>query len=483
MRVLTSASSFIGVGLILMTAAFTWAVPHRESAAFQDTGVAAVFPGTETGRRAEAYFQAFNSSDENDMRAYLGQNFSPESFTERPLDQRMAVYRRIKGDLTSLEPQKVSEKTAYQITVIASTRSGQWVEVGFQFEESAPHFLTRVGIMLLPEPPDLDEPSTPITQAEMLNELEAYLEGLVAKDEFSGVVLVAEGESPLLREAYGLASREYNVPNRVDTRFNLGSINKFITRIAIEQLAAKGVLAMEETIGKYLPDYPNKDAAEKVTIRHLLDMTSGIGDFFGEEYMSTPKDRIRSLGDYLSLFAGKPLSFEPGTDYQYSNGGYVVLGLIIEKASGQSYFDYVHEHIYRIAGMESTAHLDADVPTENVASGYTRNWGGEEHPGEALRNNIYTRPARGSSAGGGYSTAGDLLRLILALRAERLSAPDASRMVNEQVLAIAGGAPGINAFVLADPETDYAAIVLSNCDPPAAMSVGRKIESYLKRVK
>ena len=158
-------------------------------------------------------------------------------------------------------------------------------------------------------------------------------------------------------------------------------------------------------------------------------MTSGIGDFFGEKYDATPKDRIRDLADYLPLFAAEPLLFEPGTDNRYSNGGYVVLGLIVEKASGMSYFDYVRENIYEPAGMENTDHLMADMPAENVASGYTRNWDGKEHPNEPRRNNIYTRPARGSSAGGGYSTADDLLKLVLALKADRLSAPETAEDV------------------------------------------------------
>jgi CubicO group peptidase (beta-lactamase class C family) len=337
--------------------------------------------------------------------------------------------------------------------------------------------------MRLDEPPDLIAPTTPITEAEMLKELENFMEGISLEDEFSGVVLLAKGEKPIFRKAYGLASKEYNIPNRVDTRFNLGSINKFITRIAIEQLEGKGELRFEDPIKKHLPDYPNKEAVDKVTIRHLLDMTSGIGDFFGERYQSTPKDRIRTLSDYLLLFGDEPLLFEPGTNRQYSNGGYIVLGLIIEKVSGQTYFDYVRDHIYKIAGMGNTAHLEADVPAENVASGYTNNWDENDHPGEPRRNNIYTRPARGSSAGGGYSTVDDLLKLVVALKKNELSATRTSDEINQHGIAIAGGAPGINAYVETDPETGYVIIVLSNYDPPAVDKVARKINSFLERLK
>jgi CubicO group peptidase (beta-lactamase class C family) len=133
--------------------------------------------------------------------------------------------------------------------------------------------------------------------------------------------------------------------------------------------------------------------------------------------------------------------------------------------------------------MGNTAHLEADVPAENVASGYTNNWDENDHPGESRRNNIYTRPARGSSAGGGYSTADDLLKLVVSLRKNELSAPKTSEEINQHSIAIAGGAPGINAYVETDPETGYVIIVLSNYDPPAVDKVARKINSFLERLK
>ncbi len=440
------------------------------------------FPQTNAGKLVESYFQAFNGN-ENDMRAYLEQNISPLALTQRPIDERMAVYRQMKSDLKTLEPVKILKESLDAIKLVARSVQKSWLELTFQFEKTAPNKLLGIRIMPLDEEPDLEAPTTPITEAEMLKELEIYLNEASNKDEFSGAVLLAKGDKPIFRQAYGLASKEYNTPNRIDMRFNLGSINKFFTRIAIEQLEGKGLLKLDDPIGKYLPDYPNKEAAQKVTIQQLLDMTSGIGDFFGEKYQSTPKDQIRNLSDYLSLFGTDSLLFEPGTNRQYSNGGYIVLGLIIEKASGQSYFDYVRDHIYDIAGMGNTSHLESDVPTQNVASGYTVNWDDNDHSGEPRRNNIYTRPARGSSAGGGYSTVDDLLKLVLALKANRLSADKASDEINGAGIAIAGGAPGINAALETNPQTGYTIIVLSNYDPPTAGTVARKINSLLERLK
>ncbi len=440
------------------------------------------FPQTNAGKLVESYFKAFNGN-ENDMRTYLEQNISPQALTQRPIEERMAVYRQLKSDLSTLEPVQILKESADAIKLVGRSAQKSWFEITFQFEKTPANKLLSLRIMPLDEPPDLNAPTTPLTEAEMLKELETYLNEASNKDEFSGVVLLAKDDKTIFRQAYGLASKEYNTPNRIETRFNLGSINKYFTHIAIEQLEGKGLLKPDDPIGKYLPDYPNKEAAEKVTIQQLLDMTSGIGDFFGEKYQSTPKDQIRTLSDYLLLFGTDSLLFEPGTNRQYSNGGYIVLGLIIEKVSGQSYFDYVRDHIYKIAGMGNTTHLMADVPVENVASGYTLNWDDNDHKGEPRRDNIYTRPARGSSAGGGYSTVDDLLKLVLALKANRLSVAKASDEINQGGIAIAGGAPGINAALETNPENGYTIIVLSNYDPPTAGTVARKINSLLERLK
>lgn len=138
-------------------------------------------------------------------------------------------------------------------------------------------------------------------------------------------MLVARDTSIIFLRVYGYADKRFNVPNRTDTKFNLGSINKFFTKVAIGQLAVQGKLLFDDKLIKHLPDYPNKSIAEKVTIGQLLTMTSGLGDFFSEKYDQTPKDKIRTLQDYLHLFVGEPLVFEPGTQQRYSNAGYIVL--------------------------------------------------------------------------------------------------------------------------------------------------------------
>jgi CubicO group peptidase (beta-lactamase class C family) len=325
-----------------------------------------------------------------------------------------------------------------------------------------------------------------VKPAELSQKLETYLQDLTAKDEFSGVVVVAQNSSAIFQKAYGLQSKEYGVPNNLETKFNVGSIDKVFTKIAIGQLLEQGKIAsVDDKLEKYMPDYPNHEAASTVTLRQILNMQSGIGDFFGPEFFDSAKDKYRSIADYLPLFAGKPLAFPPGTKRQYSNGGYIVLGAVIEKLTGQSYYDYVRDHIFKPVGMDSTDFYEGDVPSANLASGYTRERGNESAP---RRNNVYTRPAKGSSAGGGYSTAGDLLKFANAVKSGKIKNPafeeDAPKPPNAPFasmrgIGIAGGAPGLNAVLETALPGGYAIVVMSNYDPPSAEIVSRKIRDWM----
>lgn len=254
-------------------------------------------------------------------------------------------------------------------------------------------------------------------------DLDAYLTDLAGKGEFSGVLLLARGSETLFSKAYGLADRERNIPNRIDTKFNLASMNKMFTGVAIAQLAEKGKLSFDDKVGKHLPDYPNREVADKVTIHHLLTHTSGMGSYWNPKYHAA-KDSLQKLGDFLPAFADEPLAFPPGERFEYSNAGYIVLGLIVEKVSGESYADYVRRHIYEPAGMTDTAFYPKDQEVPNRAIGYQTLEGFGGAPlADGPRPNTAGLGRIGGSAGGGYSTAPDLLKFATALREHRLLSP------------------------------------------------------------
>jgi CubicO group peptidase (beta-lactamase class C family) len=426
------------------------------------------------------------------MRQFFARNISATALEQRPLDARIEIYREMRGNMGELQFRRVKQSSESAVTVLFQTTKGGWVEIGFLFEPQPPHKFLGLRVEDVEPPKHEAEDNTPatLTELQVLALIESRLNQLVSPDEFSGTVLLAKGDKPVFQKAYGLASKEYNVPNRIDTKFNLGSINKVFTQVAVGQLVEQGKLSLDGKLGRYLPEYPNRDAAEKVTIRQLLDMSSGIGDFFGPQFDAMSKSKLRTIKDFLPLFASQPLAFEPGTNHQYSNGAYVVLGAIIEKVSGQDYYEYVLEHVFKPAGMQTAGWYEGDNPTANMASGYTGEGAGSR------RNNMYTRPARGSSAGGGYATAEDLLKFSIALQAGKLKLPNfrESAATGKQAtpdakpksfpgLGIAGGANGINAVLEINSASGYTLVVMSNYDPPSAEKVARQIRGWLAKVK
>lgn len=311
----------------------------------------------------------------------------------------------------------------------------------------------------------------------------AFLEQLSANDGFSGTVLIAKDGVPVFKKAYGYANRSFNVPNQLDTKFNLGSMNKMFTAVAVMQLVEKGKIALDGKMIDYVPDYPNKDVASRVTIHQLLTHTAGLGQYWTEEFIKTSKDLYREVKDYLPLFVNDTLLFEPGSQYSYSNAGFMVLGYIIEKVTGTSYFDYVRENIYAPAGMVNTDAYENDYVVPNLAVGYTKM---QARPGE-MKNNLFMHVVKGGPAGGGYSTVEDLLMFGNALMNNKLLSPKHTKTVmtgkvktdpnvmyaygfrdrvenGHHIVGHTGGFPGISGYLGIFTDLGYTLAVLSNFD-------------------
>jgi CubicO group peptidase (beta-lactamase class C family) len=319
-----------------------------------------------------------------------------------------------------------------------------------------------------------------LSQAQALAALADHAAERARADEFAGAVLVARHGKVLLNEAWGRADRTAGVANTPATRFRIGSMNKMFTAVATLQLVEAHKLALDAPIGKYLPEYPNKEVAAKVTVRHLLTHTGGTGDIFGPEF-DQHRLQLREHRDYLQLYGSRGLTHEPGARFEYSNYGFVLLGALIERVTGGSYDDYVGDHVFRRAGMRSTGALPEAVDVPDRAAGYLR-----ASPGSDWVPNTDTLPWRGTAAGGGYSTVGDLLRFAQALSSGRLlseaTLAEATRSHQRQYgygfdvqgqgrlgsYGHGGGAPGMNGELRIFPQLGYVLVSLSNLDPPAA---------------
>lgn len=314
--------------------------------------------------------------------------------------------------------------------------------------------------------------SAPLPEAALISKIRHAVDSLALADQFSGVIMLAKQGTPVFQQAWGMADREAHRPNTVQTAFNLGSINKVFTATAIRQLVAAHQLEVDSVLGKYWPDYPNQAVASQVTVKQLLNHRSGIGGNIFDAPPGGTRHDIRHNDDYLQLFVHEPLQFTPGSQQAYSNAGYVVLGILVERLSGEDYYAYVNQHIYRPAGMTHTAAYPSDSLPPNTAIGYTR--GEDDAPPDApLRRNTDLLPGRGSAAGGGYSTAGDLAHFLQALREKKIPGGPPPG------IGAAGGTVGVNAVMEGGLPGGYDLIVLTNLDPPAAERVARLVRGWL----
>lgn len=273
---------------------------------------------------------------------------------------------------------------------------------------------------LTPAPRWAMPPPAPATPAEVAQGVRKLVEKGCAAEVFSGAVLVAAGEKVLMQSACGEASRRYHVPNRLHTRFNLGSMDKMFTAVAVMQLAEAGRLSLDATLDAYLDaSWLDPEAARKVTVWQLMTHTGGLSPDIVDLVEEQPRVRFRDLRDYQPLARKVRTSFEPGSQFEYSNTGMLLLGAVIERASGEDYYDYVRKHVLTPAGMVSTGSISADDPVEDVAMGYIRS----PDTSYGWRENTVRNFVRGIPAGGGYSTVGDLHRFAVALESGKLVSP------------------------------------------------------------
>ena len=237
---------------------------------------------------------------------------------------------------------------------------------------------------------------------------------IAVETEFSGVVRIDRDERVEVAKAYGLANRGYEIPNEVDTRFAIASGTKGLTALTVVSLVAEGVLDLSTTARSVLgPDLPL--VREDVTVEHLLSHRSGIGDYFDEDLeqdltdyvMPVPVHELAATEQYLAVLDGHPTKFVPGERFAYCNGGYVVLALVAERASGTPFHELVVRRVCEPAGMQDTEFLRSDGLPGRTALGYLEIDG-------AWRTNVFHLPVRGSGDGGIYTTVGDVRSLWTA---------------------------------------------------------------------
>ncbi len=332
---------------------------------------------------------------------------------------------------------------------------------------------------------------TALNDTTLIAHIHALLDAQAAADRFSGAVLVAHDHQPLLTTARGYAIHPDLLPNQPDTKFNIASVTKMLTAVAVMQLVAAGKLDLHTPIAAYNQDLLH---ADQITSHQLLTHTAGFGRYWNDAYRAARSD-LRTVTDYLKLFATTPLEFAPGTRHRYGNAGYVVLGAVIEHVTGESYYDHMRQSIYQRAAMHDTDHYELDLPIANRAVGYTNdNWFGPTDGRRRTNHFIYA--VKGSPAEHCFSTVQDLFQFFQALQTQRLLDADHTQLcltphtAGEQpgvsygygfqiiddgkhgrVIGHGGRALGGDAFAVMYRDLGYTVIVLSNYDRPAARRI------------
>jgi CubicO group peptidase (beta-lactamase class C family) len=445
------------------------------AAAVAPTQTQPTLPAAE--QQFRTWLAAFNASDRAKLVAFHDQYY-PVKEGMPSIDDELQ-FRTVTG---GFEIKKVESSTPTRTEMFVKEQaSDQFAHVMVEVEPAEPHRVRTFELRAIPTP---EEFKPHMSEAEALAALRAELEKEVAADTFSGAVIIAKNGKPIFAEADGLADRAKQIKNTLDTRFRIGSMNKMFTAVATLQLVQAKKLALTDALAKVLPKYPNQNLATKATIHHLLTHTGGTGDIFGPEF-DKHRLELRTLADYVKLYGTRDLAFEPGAKMEYSNYGFLLLGLVIEAVSKQTYYDYVAKRVFKPAGMTSTSSPMEDKATErNRSIGYMRD------PKAGWAPNTDTLPIRATSAGGGDSTVKDLLAFANALTSNKLLDAEHTKLLTtgkvdmgpsmkyaygfmesvqdrRRCFGHGGGAPGMNGQ-LTICDDGYTIVVLSNFDPPAA---------------
>ncbi len=444
-------------------------------------------PDLPPARHVRAAIDAVNSDDPAKIAAFCREHMTEEMVGMAPEAEHVAVFRGVFAEPGGLDYHGVRtyappRPDTDMVVIVRKRLTEEWRAIVLSVVVAEPYRIAGMNFAGARTPSDV-APEPARSEAEAIKELERHVDRLAGADRFWGAVLVAKGDTVLLEKAWGFADRGFDARNTPETLFNLGSMNKMITAVCIAQLVEKGTLSFDDPVGKWLgSDWVSPETGEKVRLKHLLSHTSGLGSYFNEEWERSSRALYRDLDDWKAIVAPETPQFEPGTAERYSNTGFLLLGAVVEKASGQDYFEYVRENIYEPAGMTRSDSYDVDEPPMNLATGYVPERGPDGKV--RWRTNVFLHVARGGPAGGGYSTVRDLLALSRALQNGTLVSPAMFRTLttakpdlmaprygygfgvtgtqSDRIVGHSGGFSGISANLDIFVDRGYTIVVLAN---------------------
>jgi len=441
-------------------------------------------PSTPAGKVLGGYLDSLNSGNKEKLESFIKTHRPdrPNAF-DIMLDLRWNTGGLDLYSIESWQPRNIE-------AVVLEREGGRYNRMSVTVSDADPPVITKITLVVVPPPTGAPVPVR-LTQENAVAAWKTEIDKTASAGKFSGAWLWCRNGKVITSGARGKADREKGIDNTLDTRFRIGSMNKMFTAVATLQLIERGKLSLDDAIGKILPDYPNANVASKVKVRQLLSHTGGTGNIFGPEF-DAHRLELKTLQDYVKLYGQRDLQFEPGTKWEYSNYGFLLLGVIIEKISGESYYDYIARNIYNVAGMTDSGSEPESAEVPNRSKGYMRDQ-------FEIVSNEQTLPWRGTSAGGGYTTVSDLMKFADALMSNKLLKPETlaeatrpqfrtdfygfgfqvNRPDEPRTYGHGGTAPGMNAILRVYPESRQSVIVLCNLDSPTASRIGDWLNARL----
>ncbi len=484
--------------IILLIFAFQAAVAQQPGeVSFHDESVMAA--GIK-GERIKALIETLNAYDPDRVSEFMKMHCTKRFQDFAPMDEHINVFLGLYDETGGLDFHSIRtyipERKGETVVILKDRNLGSWRAFVMRFDEKNDYLISGLNFATARTPSNVQEPA--LNDKQFLQKIKDLMEGLIAKNLFSGTFLIAKKDEVLMTFVGGEASKRFHVPNNIHTKFNLGSMNKMFTATAIMQLVEKGRLSLDDPISKYVDEsWLPEEITSKITIHHLLTHTSGLGSYFNETYMKGSRELFRKVDDFKPLVNGEKPAFEPGKRYRYSNTGMLLLGVVIESITGGSYFDYIRKNIYEPAGMTDSDSYEMDYPVENLAIGYSR----DRNSPYGWQNNLYKHVIKGGPAGGGFSTVNDLHRFARAIQTGKLVSQESLDKMwkdhaganygygfvleegpNGKVVGHGGGFDGINSNLDIYLDRGYIVAVMSNYDNGAS-PIARKVEQILSRVK
>lgn len=327
-----------------------------------------------------------------------------------------------------------------------------------------------------------------------MSKIDQYFQELEEQQIFSGTILVAKDNDIIISKGYGMANHDYDIPNTSKTKFCIASITKSITAMGILILTEQKKLSLNDTLDQYIPGFSN---GEKITIYQVITHTSGICEIYNDLKSEMFGHQNNKLQEVIEKFKDKPLEFEPGEKFQYSNLGYNILAHIIEKVSGKTYEQFIKENIFDKLSMKDTGCFTDEQVLKNSANGYSKSV-----EGIVNTKNLHFSNLCGS--GNLYSTVEDLYAWAKALREGKLLSSEYSKKIfedhefvednyyygygfvvfkpNDNIEQIYqdGGLPGFKTIYMIYPNTGLTVIILSNYDFIKIAEILEKLEELIK---